>query len=58
MKKFERKLVGLAIGPQLWRLNDLNLLSSLAHAKPISKAEAHRSLSAAEATGLWKKWSV
>jgi hypothetical protein len=57
MEKYERKLVGLATGRQLWRLNQLNLLSSLTYGKPITKAEAHRTLTEAELTGVWKTWS-
>jgi len=54
MQKREPRLIGLATGAQLWRLNQLNLLTSLAYGKTITKAEAHRTLSEAQATGLWK----
>jgi hypothetical protein len=56
MEKYERNLVGLATGRQLWRLNQLNLLSSLTYGKPITKAEAHRTLTEAQLTGVWKTW--
>ena len=49
-----RKEPRLASGAQLWRLNQLNLLSSLAYGQPISAAEAYRTLAQARATGLWK----
>jgi len=57
MEKYEWKLVGLATAPQLWRLNQLNLLSSLTYGRPITKAEAHRTLTEAQLTGVWKTWT-
>jgi hypothetical protein len=50
----EKKQIKLATGAQLWRLNELNLLSSLANGSPISSAEAYRLLAQAKASGLWK----